>query len=119
MLRTNEDRYQADISITQSRYNALIAAEKEAEMLKSLIHEKAATFDRFTFEDIRLLDKLFNLPEELTEDSEKESPDAVEVVRCRDCKYYSLKGIACYHKHHNGIMRSDGFCSDGERKDND
>jgi hypothetical protein len=47
--------------------------------------------------------------------------DAVEVVRCKDCKYYENKNInllpyctLC------GITKfEDDFCSCGERKDND
>ena len=49
--------------------------------------------------------------------------DAVEVVRCRDCKHYMehprTKRMCCYvhllTPHH---MRNDDFCSYGERKHN-
>ena len=44
--------------------------------------------------------------------------DAVEVVRCKDCKHYVLQALACRHESFNGIIQMDGFCSYGERKDN-
>ena len=43
--------------------------------------------------------------------------DAVEVVRCKDCKYLMFSD--CYGecgKGHMGIVRPDDFCSYGERK---
>ena len=46
--------------------------------------------------------------------------DAVEVVRCKDCKFYyrmtaetGICQLACPH------FGNDGFCSEGERKDGD
>lgn len=44
--------------------------------------------------------------------------DAVEVVRCRDCK--NIMFSDCYGecgKGHMGIVRPDDFCSYGERKE--
>ena len=44
--------------------------------------------------------------------------DAVEVVRCRDCKYLMFSD--CYgecSKGYLGIVRPDDFCSRGERKE--
>lgn len=46
--------------------------------------------------------------------------DAVEVVRCKDCKYYD-RG-ECYHPRHERHLQSirqedDDFCSYGERKE--
>ena len=46
--------------------------------------------------------------------------DAVEVVRCRECKYLMFSD--CYgecSKGHLGIVRQDDFCSRGERKEGD
>jgi hypothetical protein len=43
--------------------------------------------------------------------------DFVEVVRCKDCKYYRLYHLACVYPHHNGVISVDGFCSYGERKE--
>lgn len=55
--------------------------------------------------------------------------DAVEVVRCRDCKFGMQFGdpedewINCWNLHGNPLMPFDGFCSYGEsyreRKDGD
>lgn len=45
--------------------------------------------------------------------------DAVPVVRCKDCKHYVLQACACRHENFNGIISLDGYCSYGERKDND
>ena len=42
--------------------------------------------------------------------------DAVEVVRCKDCKYYHLSRLECHNKYMNGIIGVDGFCSYGERR---
>ena len=49
--------------------------------------------------------------------------DAVEVVRCRDCKFGTHFGdmedewIRCINLHGNPLMPFDGFCSYGERKE--
>lgn len=52
----------------------------------------------------------------------KDAPtvDAVEVVRCKDCKYstpdiMSEDYIACWER--NTVMPNDGFCSYGKRKE--
>ena len=49
---------------------------------------------------------------------EAKTVDAVEVVRCKDCKFYyrmtaetGICKLACRH------LGNDGFCSEGERKD--
>lgn len=42
--------------------------------------------------------------------------DAVEVVRCRDCKHYVLHGLACRNEHMNGVIGINGYCSYGERR---
>lgn len=51
------------------------------------------------------------------------SVDAVEVVRCRDCKHYEIhKPKVLENCERNGYiipMKSDDFCSFGERKLND
>ena len=44
--------------------------------------------------------------------------DAVEVVRCRECKHLMFSD--CYGecgKGHMGVVRPDDFCSRGERKE--
>lgn len=43
--------------------------------------------------------------------------DVVEVVRCKDCKYYLLGHLQCVYAHHNGVINFDGYCSYGERRE--
>lgn len=43
--------------------------------------------------------------------------DAVEVVRCKDCKNYDVFRLECHNGHMNGYIGIDGFCSYGERKE--
>ena len=50
--------------------------------------------------------------------------DAVEVVRCRDCKHYGradmrrfYRGMDCLEGHIDTIVPDKDFCSYGERKD--
>lgn len=51
-----------------------------------------------------------------------ESLPAIDIVRCKDCKYYGRKygdrdiGYCCHTKQH-GYCDSDHFCSYGERRD--
>ena len=47
--------------------------------------------------------------------------DIVEVVRCKDCKYYADYGRVWDCKKYEGMNfpNEDDFCSYGERKDND
>lgn len=41
--------------------------------------------------------------------------DAVEVVRCKECKFCSIHNQWC--KRHNKMTSDNWFCADGERKD--
>lgn len=44
--------------------------------------------------------------------------DAVEVVRCKDCKWRNTVG--CPYMNFNAVAREDyDFCSDGERREDD
>ena len=45
--------------------------------------------------------------------------DAVEVVRCKDCRYclHDAHGIWCFNDYEHNLQPDD-FCSYGERKDN-
>ena len=49
------------------------------------------------------------------------SVDAVEVVRCKDCKHYSHRESVCKLLSNNYeppvVMDDDDYCSRGERKD--
>jgi len=53
------------------------------------------------------------------------SVDAVEVVRCKDCKYYQYgkffteMKFCCRIKDKRYPFSDDGYCSYGKRKDND
>lgn len=53
---------------------------------------------------------------------EEPAVDAVEVVRCKDCKYYhthsQIPGM-CYYGTEMRHMHDDDFCSKGERRTND
>ena len=42
--------------------------------------------------------------------------DVVEVVRCKDCKYFLLHKLACVYPNHNGWCTVDDYCNYGERK---
>ena len=48
----------------------------------------------------------------------EESPtvDAVEVVRCKDCKRYSQSGLCNLYLNVSHQMKPDDFCSYGERR---
>lgn len=45
--------------------------------------------------------------------------DVVEIVRCKDCKWWDNDGDAerCTHKYGGMWAKSDGYCSYGERTD--
>lgn len=56
------------------------------------------------------------------EEKEKQTVDAVEVVRCRDCRYSTLENGDLWCDDPIGIYGKVGlndFCSYGERKDNE
>ena len=50
----------------------------------------------------------------------KDGYEAVEVVQCKDCKYWDADhGVCDLHTEVNGVwMGADDFCSKGGRKDN-
>lgn len=52
-------------------------------------------------------------------DDVKESPvvDAVEVIRCRDCKWYYRGGATCMFWDGANNMCGDDYCSRAERKE--
>ena len=49
--------------------------------------------------------------------------DAVEVVRCEDCRWFDFEALqfrgVCRCVLWNRTAEEDGFCSDGERKEDD
>lgn len=46
-----------------------------------------------------------------------ERGELVEVVRCKDCKWYSVGSMMCYRPYCNGWMGINDFCSRGERRE--
>ena len=50
--------------------------------------------------------------------AELPSVDAVEVVRCKDCKHYSRNEMFGVGYCYGAEKKLDDFCSYGERKDN-
>ena len=44
------------------------------------------------------------------------SADVVEVVHCKDCKYYDDTPPFSYCVQNSKYIDDDGFCSDGERR---
>ena len=44
--------------------------------------------------------------------------DAVEVLRCKDCKFFCREN-RCYCEESGGIVTEEDFCSRGERKYNE
>lgn len=59
--------------------------------------------------------------EDVLELLEGDAVDAVEVVRCKDCKHLMFSDCygECGRAYLSGIVRPDDFCSYGERKDNE
>lgn len=51
---------------------------------------------------------------------EQPTVDAVQVVRCKECKWFDAYGDTydpyCDHKNHRHEVRNDFFCADGERR---
>ena len=51
------------------------------------------------------------------------SADVVEVVRCKDCKYYDVNWDSCTRwtsdQFNQASVRNNDYCSFGERKDNE
>ena len=48
---------------------------------------------------------------------EQPTVDAVEVVRCKDCKRYSQSGMCNLYLNVSHEMKPDDFCSYGERRE--
>jgi hypothetical protein len=40
-----------------------------------------------------------------------------EIVRCKDCIYYSVSRLECRHPHCNGLKKCDGFCDNACTRD--
>ena len=88
----------------------------DADKLKTIIQEVIEESNFKPFKDIlrKMCDILDKSP----------TVDAVEVVRCKDCRHYDKDALWCNknsyafgEEYHNWY--ADCFCSFGERKDND
>ena len=73
-----------------------------------------------TLMDYEVADMIYNCIENAP------TVDAVEVVRCKDCKYYEEKANSCFCWHWDMASATEvpyvcelDFCSYGERKDNE
>ena len=91
--------------------NRLIDANSLTKTIKTVFGKIRTDWDA--------MDRLFNQVQELVLDIVKKAPtvDAVEVVRCKDCKHYDNGGCGkCYGEYE---PNQNDFCSCGERKDND
>lgn len=90
---------------------ALIDREK----LSHLFRKKADDYSHFSTER-----RMLNFGAILTESMD--AVDAVEVVRCRDCKYADWKkdfGLYFCHAGGDSWNEADFFCADGERREDD
>ena len=89
---------------------------------------KKKYYDGFTVHDIlsKHLDGGHKIVELLTAFADADGVDAVEVVRCQDCKYYRKDGD-CWHEwdndgriYYQSIINEpnpDDYCSRAERKE--
>lgn len=57
----------------------------------------------------------------LNADCDKERPNAVPVVRCKDCKWFRFHKTALWCEKERGLNypQYDSFCSWGERREDD
>lgn len=84
------------------------ALETELNHRLNFLMAKNGSYDHYTSGFDECVDKVENF----------HSIDAVEVVRCKDCKHLMFSD--CYGecgKGYMGIVNPDGFCSYGERKE--
>ena len=50
-------------------------------------------------------------------EKQKPSVDVVEVIRCRQCRWYSKEQGICFHTHSNRLYVSEDFyCAYGKRR---
>lgn len=48
----------------------------------------------------------------------KPNADVVEVIRCRECRWYSKEQGVCFHPHSNRLYVSEDFyCAYGKRRE--
>lgn len=95
----------ADLIDRQAALNALSAHKK----VLQYIMDKCGV----TEEVNKTIEIIYNLP----------AADAIEVVRCKDCKWYELfytlngnEFRCCCRETKESLRNSDDYCSNGERK---
>ena len=82
---------------------------------------KEEVLNLLTPSDARICDSYIRLVKE--EIKLRPTADVVEVVRCKDCKYWNDAGLC--KKHSNPIVGAiygtdaDDYCSEGKRKDDE
>lgn len=64
----------------------------------------------------RKVNRAKNIEEALNIIDSLPTADVVEVVFCKDCKYFLLHRMACINPFHNGWCTINDYCSYGERK---
>ncbi len=86
---------------------------------KSFYEDKKNILDRYYTHDAGYEDALDNVDDWM---DAQPTVDAVEVVRCKDCKFFihptATDGLCELDGKHRIIWLNDDFCSYGERKDN-
>ncbi len=89
------------VSESKKRLIDANALKSEFEWLKSVVNESSKD------EVMDVMQRIDNAP----------TVDAVEVVRCKDCKYLNsdANGLWCFRDYENNLTPED-FCSNGERK---
>jgi hypothetical protein len=105
----------------------MMATEKRLDLISRNDLIKAVEAKRFAISDnthpyeaIRIQGKYFR---EVVDNAPK--VDAVEVVRCKNCKHAEInenhpnKPLICYLTRMCGTVKPDWYCWQGERKDND
>lgn len=64
-----------------------------------------------------LADLRSNIGMEDTIQIPQRDPDTVQVIRCKDCKWYYRGGATCMYWDGGNNMHGDDFCSRAERKE--
>lgn len=64
-----------------------------------------------------IADALRRLFQFLRSADDEAAPDAVEVVRCKNCKHLFFKDLSAFCPYSVGPCKPDDFCSHGERKE--
>ena len=86
------------------------------------IKPKAKVIAQVTFDEDKLREIVHEEVERIKEEYDiVDNPDAVSVVRCKECKfcvYHSVDDMYRCKKTHHWFYSTDHYCSYGERRDN-